>query len=75
MARLRRFEDHRFVGTRDDMLVYDTDDPEQADRLAERVAAEGLLDRNLLQAVAPDDLSEARNRGFEAAVNGPRKRP
>jgi hypothetical protein len=70
MARLRRFEDHRYVGTRDDMLVYDTDDAGQADMLAVRVAEENLLDRALLQTFAPDEGAEARNRGFRPVVSG-----
>lgn len=65
MARLKRFESHRYVGTRDDMRVYDTDDAGQSDELEARVAAEDLFGRNLLQAFAPDELSEARNRGFK----------
>jgi len=67
MARLKRFESHRFVGSRDDMVVYDTDDPGQAEALRARAEAEDLLGRNLLQGFAPDDLPEARNRGFRAA--------
>ena len=66
MARHRRFEAHRFVGTRDDMLVYDTDDDDQADRLLSRLDADELLARNLLQTFGPDTLAEARNRGFRA---------
>lgn len=66
MARLRRFEEHRFVGTRDDMVAYDSDDPEQYSALEERVAEEDLLNRGLLQAFAPDTLAEARNRGFRS---------
>jgi hypothetical protein len=64
MPRLRRFEEHRFVGTRDDMVVHDTDDEEQSAALQQRVAEEDLLARNLLQAFGPDTLPEARNRGF-----------
>lgn len=64
MGRLRRFEKHRFVGTRDDMVVYDCDDAAQFAALEARVGAEGLLTRNLLQAFGPDDIAEARNRGF-----------
>ena len=66
MARHRRFEDHRYVGTRDDMIVYDTDDTTQADELIARLEADGLLTRNLLQTFGPDTLAEARNRGFRA---------
>jgi hypothetical protein len=66
MERLRRFEHHRFVGTRDDMIVYDCDDPEQFAALEARAAEEALVERNLLQSFAPDELAEARNRGFTA---------
>ena len=64
MARHRRFETHRFVGTRDDMLVYDTDDDTQAETLAKRIDGDDLLERNLLQTFGPDTVAEARNRGF-----------
>lgn len=64
MGRLRRFDEHRFIGTRDDMRVYDCDDEQQFAWLEERVNAEELFSRNLLSAVAPDTLAEARNRGF-----------
>ncbi len=64
MTRLKRFEDFRYVGARDTMLVYDTDDDAQGAELAERVAADDLFDRVLLQAFAPDTTEEARNRGF-----------
>ncbi len=64
MPRLRRFEHHRYVGTRDDMRVYDTDDPSQYEALEARVEADDLLERNLLQSFGPDELAEARNRGF-----------
>lgn len=70
MGRLRRFEEHRFVGTRDDMVVYDTDDEVQADALAERAETEDLLGRNLLQTFGPDLLAEARNRGFAPPLSG-----
>ncbi len=66
MGRLRRFEEHRFVGTRDDMRVYDCDDEAQFATLDERVTGEDLFNRNLLSAIAPDTLAEARNRGFRA---------
>ncbi|HIE21528.1 MAG TPA: hypothetical protein EYP73_02870 [Acidimicrobiia bacterium] len=64
MSRLSRFEDYRFIGVRDTMVVYDCDDPEQFAELEKRVAEEDLLGRNLLQAFAPDSLEEAANRGF-----------
>ena len=65
MGRLKRFEDFRFVGTRDTMRVYDCDDKAQLKRLEVRVQREDLLRRDLLQAFGPDSLAEAANRGFE----------
>lgn len=64
MARLRRFEDFRYIGTRDTMRVYDTDDDAQAEALSARVESENLFDQLLLQSFGPDTLPEARNRGF-----------
>ena len=66
MGRLARFEENRFIGTRDDMTVYDCDDSEQLALLEERVADDRLLSSNLLQTFGPDTLPEARNRGFSA---------
>lgn len=64
MARLRRFESNRFVGTRDDMVVFDCDDPDQFAVLETRMEAVDLVDERRLQAFGPDTLAEARNRGF-----------
>ena len=64
MARIRRFEHSRFVGTRDDMVVYDCDDDGAFRSLEDRLASEDLVEANLLQAFGPDTLAEARNRGF-----------
>ncbi len=69
MGRLRRFEDNRFLGTRDDMAVYDCDDPGQFDTLEAREKAEGLVSRNLVVAIAPDTEAEARNRGFRTVAS------
>ena len=66
MARIARFEEHRYIATRDDMRVYDTDDIAQSERLSDRIAADNLLDRKQLQSFGPDNLPEARNRGFKA---------
>ncbi len=65
MGRLRRFEDHRFVGTRDDMVAYDCDDEDDFAELERRLAENDLLARRLLSSFAPDDIEEARNRGFK----------
>jgi hypothetical protein len=64
VSRLARFEEYRFIGTRDSMRFYDCDDDEQFAELSARVAEEDLLGRRLLQTFAPDSLIEARNRSF-----------
>ncbi len=64
MGRMRRFEEHRYAGTRDDMVVHDCDVDADLAVLEQRVETEGLFGRNLLQTFAPDSLAEARNRGF-----------
>jgi hypothetical protein len=64
MGRLRRFPEHRFVGLRDEMVVYDCDDDDQFTTLSERVEREDLVRRLLVQSFAPDTAAEARNRGF-----------
>ena len=66
MARIKRFEEHRYLGTRDDMRVYDCDDSAQFDELNERIDSEGLVETEVIQSFAPDRLSDARNRGFKA---------
>lgn len=64
MGRLKRFEESRFVGARDTMVVYDCDDGEQFAEIEERETREELVRRNLISAFGPDEMSEARNRGF-----------
>jgi hypothetical protein len=64
MPRLRHFEHHRFIGLRDTMLVFDTDDPDQAERADDLVGSGGALDALAVSTFAPDSLVEARNRGF-----------
>ena len=66
MGRLRRFEEYRYIGTRDTMVVYDCDDDAQFGELDDRVGGEEMLDRKLLQSFGPDSLPEARNRGFRS---------
>lgn len=66
MARLPAFADHRLIGTRDDMRLYDCDDDAQFAALSARIEAEGLVEGNGLQSFSPDLLAEARNRGFRA---------
>jgi hypothetical protein len=64
MSRLKRFEDHRFIGDRRTMKVYDCDDPDQLVELEALVEDHDLWSRNQLQTFSPDDLFEARNRSF-----------
>jgi len=64
VGRLRRFEDHRFIGVRDTMVVYDCDDDDQLAEVSARTVEDQLVDRNLIQTFGPDGLAEARNRGF-----------
>ena len=64
MGRLLRFGENRFVGVRDEMTVYDCDDESQFAALEARVEAESLTEKNMVSAIAPDTLAEARNRGF-----------
>ncbi|MEA2022784.1 MAG: hypothetical protein U9N79_00685 [Actinomycetota bacterium] len=64
MARIRRFEHNRYIGTRDDMIVYDCDDADDFAALEERAEKQDLTGEKLLQAFGPDTLAEARNRGF-----------
>ena len=64
MSRLRRFEDHRFIGDRRTMKVYDCDDADQFAELAAVVEDHDLWNRNQLQTFAPDEMAEAANRSF-----------
>jgi hypothetical protein len=66
MSRLSRFDDYRYIGTRDTMRVYDCDDGDQFSELSNRVAEDDLFRQNLLQSFAPDTLTEARNRSYTA---------
>ena len=68
MSRLARFPHSRFVGTRDDMVVYDCDDEEQYVVLESREEAEDLGERTLLSSFGPDSLAEARNRGYRSSA-------
>jgi hypothetical protein len=65
VSRLSRFEDYRYIGTKDTMRVYDSDDDGQFEELEARVSGDDLVNRLLVQSFAPDTLDEARNRGFK----------
>lgn len=64
MPRLRRFPDHRYIGTRDDMVVYDCDDDADFAVISQRAEGEDLIGRCMVSSFGPDTLAEARNRGF-----------
>jgi hypothetical protein len=65
-GRLPRFEEYRWVGTRDTMVAYDCDDPDQLAELKRKVERDDLYEFNQLQTFAPDQWPEVRNRGFTA---------
>ena len=67
MSRVKRFEEFRFVGVRDTMTVYDTDDADQTEALETRIDSDNMVSAKQLQAFGPDTLEEARNRGFSPA--------
>jgi len=60
VARPARFEEFRYLGDRDDQVVYDcdVDDPVAVAAIEEAVAAERAT------VFSPDTLAEARNRGY-----------
>ena len=67
MSRVKRFEEFRFVGVRDTMIVYDTDEADQTEALQARLDSDNLVDAKQVQAFGPDTMEEARNRGFSPA--------
>jgi len=69
MSRVRAFPDRRFIGTRDDMVLYDCDDPEQFSVLEERIATDDLVRRRLVSSFSPDTAEEAASRGFTPSTS------
>ena len=67
MNRLDRFENSRFVGFKKNMKVYDCDSEEQFSKLIEITENLDYIKLNLLQAFSPDNVDEAKNRGFKPA--------
>ncbi|MFL2671064.1 MAG: hypothetical protein ACJ0GL_02735 [Candidatus Actinomarina sp.] len=67
MNRLDRFENSRFVGFKKNMKVYDCDSEEQFSKLIEMTENLDYIKLNLLQAFSPDNVDEAKNRGFKPA--------
>ncbi len=64
MNRLNRFEQHRYVGIRKNMKVYDCDDEKQFESLNEYLKDYDYVSLNLVQSFSPDNIDEAKNRGF-----------
>ena len=67
MNRLDRFETSRFVGFKKNMKVYDCDSEEQFSKLIKMTENLDYIKLNLLQAFSPDNVDEAKNRGFKPA--------
>ncbi len=64
VPRLPRFPDHRYIGLRDEMQVYDCDDEVQFRMVRERIDQDDLLGRLRVASFGPDTVAEAQNRGF-----------
>ena len=64
MNRLNRFEHHRYVGIRKNMKVYDCDDEKQFESLNKCLKDYDYVSLNLVQSFSPDNIDEAKNRGF-----------
>ncbi len=67
MNRLDRFENFRFVGFRKNMKFYDCDDVEQFEKLSALTNSVDYIKLNLIQSFSPDNIDEAKNRGFKPA--------
>ena len=67
MNRLERFENSRFVGFKKNMKVYDCDNEEQFSKLTTMTDNLDYIKLNLLQSFSPDNVDEAKNRGFKPA--------
>jgi hypothetical protein len=64
LNRLNRFEHHRYVGIRKNMKVYDCDDEKQFESLNKYLKDYDYVSLNLVQSFSPDNIDEAKNRGF-----------
>ena len=67
MKRLDRFENSRFVGYRKNIKVYDCDNEEQFEKLTTLTNKVDYIKLNLIQSFSPDNIDEAKNRGFKPA--------
>lgn len=67
MERPIRFEHSRFLGDKRTQLVYDLDEWDDPEPIADLVAA------GVGASFSPDNLAEARNRGYTLATKGKRR--
>ncbi len=65
MGRIAKFENYRFLGNRKNMRVYDCDNQEEFAQIENLINDKDLIMNNLIQAFAPDNIHEAKNRGFK----------
>ena len=65
MGRIAKFENYRFLGNRKNMRVYACDNQEELAQLENLINDKDLIINNLIQAFAPDNIHEAKNRGFK----------
>ena len=65
MGRIAKFENYRFLGNRKNMRVYDCDNQEEFAQIENLINDKDLIINNLIQAFAPDNIHETKNRGFK----------
>ena len=65
MGLIAKFENYRFLGNRKNMRVYDCDNQEEFAQIENLINDKDLIINNLIQAFAPDNIHEAKNRGFK----------
>ena len=65
MGRIAKFENYRFLGNRKNMRVYDCDNQDEFAQIENLINDKDLIINNLIQAFAPDNINEAKNRGFK----------
>ena len=65
MGRIAKFENYRFLGNRKNMRVYDCDNQDEFAQIENLINDKDIITNNLIQAFAPDNIHEAKNRGFK----------
>jgi|TARA_B100000524_G_scaffold74799_1_gene34339 hypothetical protein len=65
LGRIAKFENYRFLGNRKNMRVYDCDNQDEFAQIENLINDKDLIINNLIQAFAPDNIHEAKNRGFK----------